>query len=187
MSGTAPALASGDVVFISIANALYRRVAAATGSPASHVGILFATQTGWMVAESAIPTVRFTPLENFLARSQDGWFAIRRLRGGVTEQQVTALRSYCDAQRGKLYHLGFRYGARRQFCSKLVYDAFRAATGSAVGTLETFADLLGRRPDAPRAFWHFWFLGRIPWTRLTVTPASQLDSPALETVLASSA
>jgi len=36
-----PPLQPGDLVFIAIRSALYRKVAQATGSVASHVGILF--------------------------------------------------------------------------------------------------------------------------------------------------
>jgi hypothetical protein len=176
-------LEPGDIVFISIPNALYRRVALATGSPASHVGIAFFDESsGWMIAESTIPFAKYTPLKKFLARSDRGWFSVRRLKGGLTRDQVGALRRECDARMGKLYHLGFRYASRRQFCSKFVYDAYLAAVGVEVGSLESFEDLLRKRPDSALGFWRLWFFGAIPWSRLTVTPASQINSPALITI-----
>jgi hypothetical protein len=61
-------LRSGDIVFLAIPQLLYRCVAAATGSPASHVGIAFEEAGGkWLVAESTIPVVTYTPLDDFLA------------------------------------------------------------------------------------------------------------------------
>ena len=56
------------------------------------------------------------------------------------------------------------------------------ATGVSVGEVETFSQLLTRRPDANLGFWKAWFFGSIPWTRETVTPASLLRSAALKTV-----
>ncbi|TAL51742.1 MAG: hypothetical protein EPN89_02895 [Methylovulum sp.] len=176
-------LKPGDILFTSIPNFLYRRVAQATGSLASHVGIAFHDlDAGWLVAESAVPMVKYTPLADFVSRSDKGWLVVRRLRGGLSPDQVNALRKACDARMGKLYHLGFRYLSSRQFCSKLVYDAYLVAAGVEIGTLESFQALLKRQPETSLGFWRLWFLGRIPWTRLTITPASQLTSDKLETI-----
>lgn len=176
-------LEPGDVLFTSIPNFLYRRVAKATGSIASHVGIAFYDpKTGWLVAESAVPTVRYSPIDDFISRSDQGWLVVRRMPGGLSPDQVTSLRHECDKRMGKLYHLGFHYLSSRQFCSKFVYETYLTAFGVKIGTLESFRTLLNNLPDTPLLFWRFWFLGRIPWTRLTVTPESQLISDKLETV-----
>lgn len=176
-------LREGDIIFSAIPNPLYRRIAEATGSPTSHVGILFRNPDGrWVVAESGVPCVRYVSLDNFVARSHRGWHVVRRLRLAPEDRHIRALRSECDRHLGKLYHTGFRYESKRMFCSKFVYEAYRNAMGVEIGTLETFAELLSRRPATALNFWRLWFFGRIPWARLTVTPASQLESPLLETV-----
>jgi hypothetical protein len=176
-------LEPGDVLFTSISNFLYRRVAKATGSKTSHVGIAFYDpRAGWLVAESAVPTVRYSPIADFISRSDNGWLVVRRISGGLTSDQVTSLRHECDKRMGGLYHLGFDYLSSRQFCSKFVYETYLAALGVEIGTLGSFRTLLNNLPDTPLIFWRLWFLGRIPWTRLTVTPASQLISDKLETI-----
>ena len=176
-------LQPGDLVFISIINPLYRHVAAATRSKATHVGIaFFDDQKGWVIAESTVPFAKLTPLSKFLARSYDGWVAVRRLHGGLSTQQVVQLRAACDSRMGTVYDLGFHYDSPRLFCSKLAYDAYKEATGIEIGTLEAFSDLLKKYPDQSYQFWHFWFFGRIPWARRTVTPASQLHSPKVKAV-----
>lgn len=181
-------LQPGDIIFTSIANFLYRRVAQATGSKTSHVGIVFYDETrGWLVAESAVPTVRYSTLARFIARSDQGWAVVRRVRGGLSAEQVGLLRQQCDLRMGKLYHFGFHYASPRQFCSKFVYDCYRTAIGIEVGRLESFRSLLDSQPNTPLLFWRLWFFGRIPWTRLTVTPASQLICPTLETIIATDA
>ncbi|MDD5351036.1 MAG: YebB family permuted papain-like enzyme [Chthoniobacteraceae bacterium] len=173
----------GDIIFISVPNYLFRKVSTATLCPANHVGIVFHDpKRGWLVAESAVPVSRYTPLEKFIARSHGGWCEIRRLKAGITEAQVEALRAECDARMGVVYHTGFRYESRRQFCSKFVYDVYQSALGIQVGELETFSHLLDRNPEAGLGFWRVWFFGQIPWSRLTVTPASQFESGLLKTV-----
>lgn len=176
-------LREGDIIFSRIPNALYRRICAATNSPTSHVGILFRDSTGdWIVAESKVPCVRFSSLDNFLDRSANGWHTVRRLKRVLAPADVAALRRECENHMGTLYHTGFRYESRRMFCSKFVHEVFRSALNIPVGRLETFADLLHRQPGTALNFWRWWFFGHIPWQRLTVTPASQLEDPGLETI-----
>jgi hypothetical protein len=176
-------LQPGDLVFISVINPLYLHVAAATRSQATHVGIAFRDdQQGWVIAESTIPFAKITPLDKFLARSLGGWVAVRRLRDGLSSEQVVQLRAACDSQMGKLYEFGFDYDSPRLFCSKLAYEAYRHATGIEVGELEAFSDLLQKYPGQSYRFWQFWFFGRIPWSRRTVTPASQLYSTKMTAI-----
>jgi len=178
-------LEPGDILFTSIPNFLYRRVANATGSRASHVGIVFWDQeTGWSVAESAVPVVRYSSLADFISRSDNGWLVVRRVSGGLSANQVTLLRNECDKRMGRVYHLGFRYSSSRQFCSKFAYETFLSALGVQIGTVETFQDVFNRLPDDTQLwFWRVWFMGRIPWSRRTVTPASQLGSDKLQTIV----
>lgn len=176
-------LREGDIVFIRIANFLYRRVADATGSWTSHVGFLHHREgEEWIVAESAVPRVQITTLAKFLARSDQGMFAVRRLKRDLTPEEADGLRAAADQRMGLLYHLGFKYDSPRQFCSKFVYDCYREATGVEVGRIETFRELLASNPESPLWFWRLWYFGFIPWNRRTITPASQYLDEDLETV-----
>ena len=176
-------LKSGDIVFVATPNPLYRRVARATGSRASHVGIVFEDpQAGWVVAESAVPVCRYRLLNKFLGRSDDDWFVVRRLKRELTAVEVAALRAACDARMGRWYHLGFKYESKRMFCSKFVHEVYQQALGIDIGEVETFSELLRRNPQESLGFWKLWFFGFIPWQRKTVTPASQMQSERLKTV-----
>ena len=183
-----PSVREGDVIFIRVRHALYRRIAETSGSWESHVGIILRNHDGaWMVAESTIPVSRFTPLARFVGRSENGRFLIRRLRDGVSEGDVRRLHVAAGNRMGKLYDTGFNYDSPRQYCSKFVFDCFHEAVGRPVGKLETFSDMLAGNPGAPVAFWRAWFLGRIPWERRCVTTASQLHAPNMVTVFDSKA
>jgi Permuted papain-like amidase enzyme, YaeF/YiiX, C92 family len=176
--------AVGDIVFTRIGGPIFSRVANTTQSWTSHVGIIVDYQAGdWIVAESGIPFVRKTPLRTFLGRSVNSEFSIRRLKLEPTEAQRKAMLCFADSQLGKPYSLGFDLDSQNTFCSKFVHDVVYTSTHQFIGEVETFDHLLHRNPDVPLSFWRVWFLGFIPWQRSTITPASELVSPLLRTVI----
>lgn len=178
-----PLLQDGDVIFIRISNFLYRRVADTSNSWESHVGLIFRRPDGsWSVAESTIPVSKFTPLQNFVGRSENGRFLVRRSRAPLTNEDRARLRKSAEARLDKLYHLGFNYDSPREYCSKFVYDVYQEALGREVGRIETFRQLLSANPESPTCFWRLWFFGFIPWDRRCVTTTSQLKDERFETV-----
>lgn len=172
-------LQDGDIIFTSIPNTLYQSVEKASNSPTSHVGIIFNINGQWMVAESRVPISCYTPLADFIRRSKEGWFSIKRVNRHFSSGDISKLRTACDLMIGKLYHLGFNYQSNRQFCSKFVYDAYQKSLGISVGKLQTLKQLLDANPDMSQTFWRVWYFGFIPWNRLTVTPGSQFEDPYL--------
>lgn len=176
-------LQEGDIIFTSVPNLLYQSVERATNSCTSHVGILFKVDGHWVVAESRVPLSCYSPLDEFIGRSKNGWFSVRRVAHSLSCADVAALKRACDEMQGKLYHPGFNYRSNRQFCSKFVYDAYTKALGIEIGKLVTFKDLLDANRSAPKTFWRLWFFGFIPWNRLTVTPASQFEDTSLVAVI----
>jgi len=176
--------AVGDLVFTRIGGPIFTRVAAASNTWTSHVGIIVDYRDGdWVVAESAIPFVRKTPLRRFLERSENQEFSIRRLRSEPTAEEKMAMLRFADSQLGRLYSLGFNLQSRQTFCSRFVHEAVLESTRQSVGEVETFEQLLHRNPTAPLGFWKAWFLGSIPWQRTTITPESELHSPLLRVIV----
>jgi hypothetical protein len=173
----------GDIVFIRVANFLYRRVAEATNSWTSHVGMLAGREDSeWMVAESAVPLSRYCPLSRFLRRSEGGRCAIMRLKSPLDSKAPGRLQAEAARRMRHWYHLGFDLDSRRQFCSKFVYEIYREALGVSIGTVQSFRDLIEKNPTSPLAFWKMWFMGRIPWDRRTITPGTQYESELLQPV-----
>ena len=179
----APALQVGDLVFIRVSARPFLEVAAATGSWTNHVGIVVDT-TGPepLLAESTFPRSKHTPWSHFVARSEGGRVAVTRLNTplGATQQQAVAQAAH--QRLGVHYDTGFDLYSRGQFCSRFVREVLLAATGTAVGDVESFRALLQRQPNADLGFWRWWYLGSIPWQRQTVTPASVLASADLHRV-----
>lgn len=176
-------LNQGDILFISIDAFLYKQVARGTGSWCSHVGFVVKEKGQWLVLESKVPKVTATPLREFLARTCNGELAVRRLKRPLADTDIDCLKQAAAARKGGWYHLGFNFDSSRQFCSKFVYQVFRDALGIELGQVQTLRQLLDQNPQASVGFWRVWYLGFIPWQRRTVTPASQLVDPQLQTVM----
>ena len=170
----------GDVVFIRVAAKPFREVAAATHSWTNHVGVVVDTSGAEpVIGESKFPLSRTTGLSKFVARSEGGRVSVSRLKTELTAQQRLLVAAAAEQRSGIFYDTGFNLHSRRQFCSRYVREVLIEATGTSVGEVETFSQLLAGKPDANLGFWKLWYLGRIPWQRETVTPASLLRSPAL--------
>jgi hypothetical protein len=178
------ALAEGDLIFLDIPVFLFRKVAQSTESWTSHVGIAFKDSKGrWMVSESKVLFAKEVPLLQYLARSADGRFEIKRLRRSLSVEEIETLRQAAKSNHGQLYGLGFNLNSKRQFCSKHVYQAY-CAIGIKVGQVQTFKELLESDPHSPAIrFWKLWFFGFVPWSRETITPASQLNDAQFFSVM----
>lgn len=173
----------GDIVFIRANSLPFRKVASATLSWTNHVGIVIETGGAEpLVAESRFPRSVLTPLSAFLARSAEGRVEISRLRVPLSLEQRARIPLAARRRLGVFYDTGFNLQSRRQFCSRYVMEVLEEAAGVQLGQRETFAMLLAQNPEAGLGFWRCWYLGRIPWQRETVTPASQQRSPLLEPV-----
>lgn len=177
-------LKEGDIIFISIPNFLYRAIEKGTNSQTSHVGILLKENDKWMVAESKVPMSGLSSLEDFISRSKNSWFAIRRFSEDLTQDQIKELKNACQARYGVLYDFSFNFNAKKLFCSKFVYEVFKEACNIEVGTLESFKTLINKNPKALTGFWKLWFLGFIPYKKFTVTPQSQLINENFKEVIA---
>jgi hypothetical protein len=181
MQRLAQQLEVGDLVFIRIPWLPFRKVAEATNSWTNHVGIVLdARGDKATIGESRFPFSGATPLSRFIARSQDRRVAVARLRTPLNAPQRAAVAVAAKRRAGVLYDTGFDLHSRRQFCSRYAREVLLEATGTEVGDVESFSSLLARNPQADLTFWRFWYFGRIPWLRETVTPASLLCSPQLE-------
>lgn len=176
-------LKEGDVLFISINAFLYIQVALGTGSWSSHTGFAIKEQNQWLIVESKVPFVTKTPLRKFLSRTCNGEVMVRRLKQAPTDVEIKNLKTAAEKRMGAIYHLGFKYNSDRQFCSKFIHQVFKEALGVELGKIQTLEQLLEENPQASVGFWRCWYFGFIPWQRKTLTPASQIADPTLDTIL----
>jgi hypothetical protein len=183
----------GDLVFIRIGSRVFQELEILQDAWATHVGIVVEDFFGNpVVAESRIPKSVKGPICDFIKRSKEYRFAIRRLNQPLTPTEKTLLSLEAERRLGLWYDLGFNYASETtQYCSKFVYQTMKSATGLRAGMLQTFEELKdaaskqGKDIGAILKFWKNYFGGKIPWKRVTITPASQYHDPNYHTVLES--
>lgn len=174
---------TGDIVFTCIGSTLFKQVSAASSCWSNHVGVIIGHNgEDYIVAESRIPLSTTTTLQRFIDRSSQRRYAVRRVSGGLSDEQQAALTAQVPGRLHRLYHTGFDYNSSRQFCSKFVFDIYKEGPGISVGRVKTFKALLENNPGAKLGFWTLWFLGNIPWERETVTPESLWSHPGLDLI-----
>lgn len=176
-------LAVGDIVFTRIGAYPFRKVADATGTWTNHVGIVLDVSGAEpVIGESRFPFSGSTTLARFVARSAGGRVAVMRLPAPLTPAQQLGIVTAAAQRAHVFYDTGFDNNSHRQFCSRYVREVLLQGAGVEVGQVQSFETLLAHAPDADVGFWRVWYFGSIPWKRETVTPASVLHSPGLETV-----
>ncbi len=175
-------LQEGDILFISIPNFLYKAIEKGTNSPTSHVGIALKYKGQWMVAESKVPFSRLSTLEGFIARSDEHWFKVKRLKSALSSEQKRALKTACMNSLGRAYDFSFNYHSKHLFCSKFVYEAYKESCDLSIGNLQNVDALLSDCPPDIIPFWRLWFCGFIPQKNVTVTPHSQYIDEQLQEV-----
>ena len=179
----ARSLQVGDIVFTRIGAYPFRKVAEATGTWTNHVGIVLDVSAKEpVIGESRFPFSGSTTLSRFVARSAGGRAAVMRLPTPLTEAQQIAIVAAAAQREHVFYDTGFDARSHRQFCSRYVREVLQQGAGVEVGRVETFQALLKSAPAADVGFWRVWYFGSIPWQRETVTPASVLRTPGLQTV-----
>lgn len=184
-------LRDGDLVFQESASLQSLAIHVVTGSRLSHMGIAFRYKHAdgrmeWAVIEAVGP-VRMVPFDAWRAHGVGGAVAIRRLPG-LTEAEAGSVVAAARRHLGKSYDFLFRWDDQQIYCSELVYDAFREATGREIGTPAPLGTLdlsspaaralferrLGFGLDDPRA--------KPILDEPVITPAAIYRDPALVTV-----
>ncbi len=178
----------GDLVFVEIGNKLFENVAKTQGHWASHIGVALKDQGQWVVAESTIPFSKMTPLCQFVKKGYQTHLTLKRYKKELSQNDLDRLHSAAIERMGILYHTGFKLHSNRLFCSKFVDQIFEQAIGINVGKTQTFKELLEKSPHPEVTnFWKWWFYGFIPWSRETLTPASQVQDNQFDEVFSYSA
>jgi Permuted papain-like amidase enzyme, YaeF/YiiX, C92 family len=168
-------IAEGDVVFTSNHNYLFRRVERDTLTWTSHVGVAFKNDLEeWVIYESTWPKSKITPLCEFMQRSYEDRVEIKRFSTDLAASQIRIMKMAATRQLDLSYDQGFDYeDDKKSFCSKFVYKTYQAVSIE-MGSLHTFQQVFDENPDIDLSFWKTWFFGRIPYERVTISPAQQI-------------
>jgi hypothetical protein len=178
-----PALRDGDIVFQTSRSSQSIAVQRATGSKYSHMGLVV-HRDGHPYVLEAVATVRYTPLDDWIARGVGHHFTAKRLRDADTRLTPAARRKLVQAAdrfAGRPYDVFFGWSDDRIYCSELVWKAYDRGLGLQVGKLQTIRDFNLSDP-AVRAKMRERYGNQVPLGETVISPVAMFESPLLVTV-----
>jgi hypothetical protein len=178
-----PAVRDGDLIFQTSRSSQSLAIQRATGSPYSHMGLIF-IRDGQPYVFEAIATVRLTPLDRWIARGEGHHFVLKRLRNAETVLDPSGInRLHTAALRlaGRPYDLTFEWSDERIYCSELVWKAYDRGLGIDIGALQTLRDFNLTDP-AVRAKMRERYGDSVPLNEPVISPVAMFRSNLLVTV-----
>ena len=175
-----PALRDGDIIFHTSRSAQSAAIQRATHSPYSHVGIIFLRDGKPFVFE-AIATVRYTPLDAWVARGEGRRYVVKRLKTVLTPAQSAKLRATARQFEGKPYDLYFEWSDERIYCSELVWKLYEQALGVKLGALQKLREFDLSDPEV-RTRMRERYGSSVPLDESVISPGAQFDSPLLTVI-----
>lgn len=183
-AAAAPAVKPGDVIFHTSRSAQSQAIQRATNSPYSHMGIVLLRDGKPFVLE-AIETVRYTPLEAWIARGVGGRYVIKRLKDAdrrLGPESIDRLREAARPFVGKPYDAAFGWSDDKIYCSELVWKLYQRALGLEIGRLQRLREF---RLDDPvvRTKLRERYGDAVPLDETVISPGEMFESPLLVTVV----
>jgi len=179
-----PAVNDGDIIFHASRSSQSMAIQRATGSQYSHMGMILHRDGKPFVFE-AIATVRYTPLDQWIARGTGGRFVVKRLRAAstlFTPHVLRSLRKEAAQSIGYPYDSAFGWGDDRVYCSELVWKVYWRAIGLHIGELQQLRDFNLDDPVV-QAKLRERYGADIPLDEWVIAPSAMFDSELLETVV----
>ena len=126
VSPSAKDLRNGDIIFQQSQSSQAVALEEATASIWTHTGIILRHNNQWMVAEAAA-TVRYTPLEQFIAKGKQHRFVIKRLKNKLFESDSDTgrnLETRLVDFLGRPYDIYFSWDDDSIYCSELIWKVY---------------------------------------------------------------
>ena len=177
---SAPTLRDGDIIFHTSRSAQSAAIQRATHSPYSHMGVVL-YRAGKPYVFEAIATVRYTPLESWIARGDGGRYVVKRLDRPLHPEEMKKLHEAAKTYAGKPYDLYFEWTDARIYCSELVWKMYRDATGLEIGARQKLRELDLTDP-AVKAKMSERYGKNIPLDERMISPAAMYESRLLKSV-----
>lgn len=179
-AASAQPLRDGDIIFQSSSSSQSRAVELATRSPYSHMGMVFLLHGRAYVYEAA-ERVKFTPLDQWIARGVHSKYVVMRLRDAdrlLTPRVQQRLLAVARQYQGRPYDLYFEWSDRRIYCSELVWKVYRRTLGQSLGQPQRLREFDLSHPVV-RHKMRERYGNRVPLDEVVISPAAVYASPLL--------
>ncbi len=178
-----PAVKDGDLIFQKSRSSQSLAVQRATGSPYSHMGIVLLRGGKPFVLEASA-TVRYTPLNRWIARGDGSHYVVKRLKNAPTVLTASALEKLHGAARqftGRPYDITFEWSDDRIYCSELVWKIYDNALNIKIGELQRIKEFNLSDPVV-QAKLRERYGAHIPMDEPVISPVAMFRSSLLATV-----
>ena len=173
----------GDIIFQASISGQSKAIQLATGSTYSHCGILFKNSGKYYVFE-AIQPVKFTELEKWIARGENGEYVIKRLKNSqelLTSEVLKKMKEEGLKFKGKNYDLVFGWSDKKIYCSELVWKIYKRGANIELSKLKNLGDLDLESSEVQKKL-RERYGDKIPMDEKIVSPADIFESDLLFTV-----
>ncbi len=174
---------NGDIIFQETRSGQAEAIKRATGSPYSHVGIIYFQKKQAYVFEAVQP-VKLTPHPEFIRHGVQKKYVVKRLKNAASLLHPAAEQKMYESGKkhlGKNYDWVFGWSDEKIYCSELVWKIYQEGLGvelSRPKKLKDFnlSDKIVQKKLSER------YGKKIPYEEPVVSPGQLFDSPLLETV-----
>ena len=170
-------LQDGDLVFQRSQSSQAQAIALATGSPWTHMGVVFLVDGQPMVLEAVQP-VRWTPYIDWVDRGIEDVVHVKRLEGALDADEVAAMRELGESWVGLDYDLTFAWSDDRMYCSELVWKLYDRAADEQIGELSRFGDHALEHPEVRRKL-EQRYGSELPMEETVISPGAMYEDPRL--------
>lgn len=174
---------NGDIIFQTSRSSQSQAIQLAIHSRWSHMGIIFIRDNKAYVFEAVQP-VKLTPLKQWIARGQDGHFAIKRLRNAkqlLNAKILQNMQAEGEEFIGRDYDPYFEWSDKRIYCSELVWKVYARGAGIRLSDPSRMRDFdLTNRKVAAKL--HERYGSHVPLDEAVVSPQEIYSSDKLLTV-----
>jgi uncharacterized protein YycO len=177
-------LKTGDIIFHVSQSTQSRAIQMATKSKYSHVGMIQIINGKYFVYEAVQP-VKFTKLEDWIKRGENGHYVVKRLKNSntiLTPANTEKLISAGEKYKGKNYDLYFEWTDDRIYCSELVWKIYKEALDIEIGTLQELKDFDLTNSVVKEKITERYG-DNVPLREKVISPAAIFESDLLQTVV----
>lgn len=173
----------GDLIFQTSHSPQSQAVQKATGSPYSHMGLIFIRDGEPYVLEASA-TVRYTPLARWVMGGVGHHFVVKRLLDAghvLTRAAMDSVEESAATFVGRPYDLTFEWSDDRIYCSELVWTVYDRSLGIDIGTLQQIRDFNLSDPVVA-ALMKQRYGGAVPLEETVISPVAMFNSLLLTEV-----
>jgi uncharacterized protein YycO len=175
-------LHDGDLIFQTSRSSQSLAIQRATGSVWSHMGMI-EIRNGQPYVLEASATVRYTPLNRWVAFGVGRHFVVKRLAEAVTPADAANLDGAGAGFLGRPYDLTFEWSDERMYCSELVWKIYDRALGIDIGTLQKIRDFNLTDPTVAKLMKQRYG-DAVPLDEPVIAPVAMFNSPLLVQIAA---